>query len=91
MAERRGEEGRERVEELEREVREVRREAAGLKGQLAASEEVYISHSATSVHTHIFCYIQFCACAELPPVITMTTIFSTALGNTGYILCSLIG
>ena len=33
-------EGRERVEQLERELRDVRREAASLRGQLAATEQV---------------------------------------------------
>ena len=40
LAGRQVEEGRERLEGLERELRDVRREAAALKGQLAATEEV---------------------------------------------------
>ena len=40
LAGRQAQEGRERVEALERELREACREAAALKGQLAATEEV---------------------------------------------------
>lgn len=47
LADRQAQEGRERAEGLERELRETRREAAALKGQLAATEEV-------TVHTHVW-------------------------------------
>ena len=42
MADRQAQEGRERAEGLEVELREARREAAALRGQLAAMEEVCV-------------------------------------------------
>ena len=43
-------EGRERVEQLERELRETRRDAAAHRGQLAATEQVYIYTVCVCVH-----------------------------------------
>lgn len=52
MADRQAQEGRERAEGLERELRDTRREAAALKGQLAATEEVIVHNSYVAIlHT----------------------------------------